>query len=463
MTPSKTQTILFRADASSSIGIGHIMRDLVLAKQYPNAHIYFATQALDGNINTTITQEGYTLKILTSQDKEELVALIKTLHVDLLIIDHYEIDAAYERYIKETTSVKILAFDDTYEKHHCDILLNHNISANKERYNNLVPQHCELRCGSKYTLLRDEFIEEKKKRKRVSSLQNIFVAMGGADHSNVNIAILKILDNFNNIHVDVITTTANKNLPALKKYIQNRPSISLHVNTTQMAKLLHNSDLAIATPSVIIHEILYMDIAFIAIKTASNQEDIYTYLCKHNYITLASFDSTLLKKNLAPILTAPTLSLSNFTTLSLDEKKMILRWRNNKEIQKWMFTQEDISLDNHLAYIDSLYHVDDKRYFLVKKGHLSIGVIDFTTITKESTYFGIYTNPDISGAGKLLLELIIDYAFTTLHVTHLLSEVFEQNHLAIKLYTRYNFEITHTKHILNERVLCMKLTKRDAF
>jgi len=39
-----SKTILFRADSSSTIGTGHIMRDLVLAKQFQDAHIIFATQ-----------------------------------------------------------------------------------------------------------------------------------------------------------------------------------------------------------------------------------------------------------------------------------------------------------------------------------------------------------------------------------------------------------------------------------
>ena len=58
--------VLFRADSSSTIGTGHIMRDLVLSKQYLNAKIIFATQDLDGNINHKIKEAGYTLEILES-------------------------------------------------------------------------------------------------------------------------------------------------------------------------------------------------------------------------------------------------------------------------------------------------------------------------------------------------------------------------------------------------------------
>ena len=47
---SKMKNILFRADSSSIIGTGHIMRDLVLATQYKNSNIIFAVQDFDGNI-----------------------------------------------------------------------------------------------------------------------------------------------------------------------------------------------------------------------------------------------------------------------------------------------------------------------------------------------------------------------------------------------------------------------------
>ena len=44
------KNILVRADSSSTIGTGHIMRDLVLASSYKNDNITFATLDLEGNI-----------------------------------------------------------------------------------------------------------------------------------------------------------------------------------------------------------------------------------------------------------------------------------------------------------------------------------------------------------------------------------------------------------------------------
>jgi len=296
-----SMNILFRADSSSSIGTGHIMRDLVLAKKYPNDNVIFAVRELDGNINHKIDKSSYKKVILKTNDIKELNKLIKKLKIDLLIIDHYEIDYSFEKKLKEKIpSLKILSFDDTYEKHYCDILLNHNIYADKKKYKDLVPKKCELRCGAKYTLLRDEFIKEKKKKRKKTStkIKTIFIAMGGADHSNINIPILKVLKKFKGLKINLVTTTANKNLEELKQYSKNRSWINLHVNSNKIAKLMNKSNLAIVTPSVTVNEVYFMNIPLISIKTADNQRDMYKYLKKNKHLVLKKFNKNKLFKKL---------------------------------------------------------------------------------------------------------------------------------------------------------------------
>lgn len=293
--------ILFRADSSSFIGTGHIMRDLVLAKQYKDSNIIFATQNLNGNINHKILESNFKVELLKSNDIDELNCLIKKLKIDMIVVDHYGIDYLKEKQIKKSNpKVKILSFDDTYEKHYCDILLNHNISAESKKYKGLVPKKCELRCGSKYTLLRDEFyIEKKKKYKKISiKKKTIFIAMGGADHSNLNIDILKVINSLENINVNIVTTSANKNLKELKKYCKNKKWINLHINSNKIAKIMRKSNLAIVTPSVTVNEVHFMNIPFIAIKTADNQKDIYLYLKKNRFLTMKKFNKNKLKNKI---------------------------------------------------------------------------------------------------------------------------------------------------------------------
>jgi UDP-2,4-diacetamido-2,4,6-trideoxy-beta-L-altropyranose hydrolase len=283
--------VLIRADSSSMIGTGHIMRDLVLAKQYPESEVIFATQNLEGNINSEITKEGYGIETLKSNDLEELVELIQKLRIDMIIIDHYAIDAAFEKALKDATDIQIMVVDDTYEKHHCDILLNHNVYAEVSKYKGLVPVHCELRCGSRFTLIRDEFKQEKEKKR-------IFVAMGGSDHSNINIQVLKVLEGFSHIEVNLVTTTANKHLKELQAYAKDKIWVHLHVDSNELAKLMKISDFAIVTPSVTLNEVFYMGLPFVAIQTADNQKYMYDYLCDNRANVLDQFSNNELEKHI---------------------------------------------------------------------------------------------------------------------------------------------------------------------
>ncbi|MDO8260986.1 MAG: UDP-2,4-diacetamido-2,4,6-trideoxy-beta-L-altropyranose hydrolase, partial [Candidatus Magasanikbacteria bacterium] len=66
------KNILIRADSSSIIGTGHVMRDLVLAKEFNGDNVTFASQDLEGNINHKIIESGYKLDFLKSNEIEEL-------------------------------------------------------------------------------------------------------------------------------------------------------------------------------------------------------------------------------------------------------------------------------------------------------------------------------------------------------------------------------------------------------
>jgi len=262
------------------------MRDLVFAKNFEN--VVFATQNLEGNINYKIP---YPIYILKDNSFDEFIKLVDSLQVERVIFDHYEIDFNFEKKFKDNyKNIEIISFDDTYEKHYCDILINHNISAKKEKYINLVPENCEIRAGSKYTLIRDEFKNIKLQKPKETT---IFLAMGGADTSNISMKILEVLPK--GLKVNLVTTSSNINLPQLKDFISNNYFVNLYVDSNQIAEIMAKSSFAIVSPSVILHEVLYLGLPFIAIKTAENQSDMTNYLIENKYTVLKKFDKIELK------------------------------------------------------------------------------------------------------------------------------------------------------------------------
>lgn len=294
----KYKNILIRCNSSFKIGIGHLMRDLVFAKKYKNSKIIFACEKLEGNLNYKVLSEGFILEVLETNEYLELLELINKHKIDLLVIDCYSIDYKYEQNIKQNSDVKILCFDDTYEKHCCDIVLNGSISANKKRYELLLPKSCEIQIGLKYSLLRDEFTNIKIKRRFLKTKKRVFLAMGGSDHNNINISILEVLKKQKNIEVILITTSANRNLKKLKRYALKNPFVKLYINSNSISKLLNSCDFAIITPSVTISEVMALKIPFIAIRTALNQNDILKYLKEKRFLIMSDFNKSILNEKL---------------------------------------------------------------------------------------------------------------------------------------------------------------------
>lgn len=460
--------ILFRADSSSNIGTGHIMRDLVLAERdFSSDKVIFCVQDLEGNINQKIEEAGYEIEILNSNNIDELISIIQKLNINMLVIDHYDIGYHDEKKLKTVNSkLTILSFDDMYEKHYCDILLNHNIYADKNRYEKLVPVWCDIRCGSKYSLIRKDFINTKNNILKINNLlffRNcsrkfiIFLAMGGADTENLNIKTLEALKGFSSIKVNLFTTKANKHINILKTYVQDKPWIELHINCNNIACIMKESNLGVVTPSLIASEAVFMGLPFVAIKTADNQEEMCRYLKKSGYSVLEKFQ----EKKFKNILNREIVRLINFINLKDREKKMVLSWRNNYAIKKWMYSKHDITLDEHFSFIDKLKVENNKIYFLVKQNMKYIGVIDFINIdfSKKECEFGIYANPfeKIIGVGRVLEEACIKHAFDVLRLKKLKLEVLVDNVQVINLHKKYNFKETARKLKYNNHIICMEL------
>lgn len=91
----------------------------------------------------------------------------------------------------------------------------------------------------------------------------------------------------------------------------------------------------------------------------------------------------------------------NFITLSLEEKKMVLDWRNKEKIRRWMNHTEVIPLENHLNYIESLKEREDVFYWLVYRSNEPVGVVDILDVNPENgdVETGYYLNPDYLDSG----------------------------------------------------------------
>jgi len=157
------------------------------------------------------------------------------------------------------------------------------------------------------------------------------------------------------------------------------------------------------------------------------------------------------------------IELKNFIDLSDREKLMVLDWRNNENIMKWMYGSDRIEQASHFEFIKSLRKDQERQYYIVVQDNINIGVIYFTNIGSRSTEFGLYANPDtkIPGAGRILEKVCIAYAFDTLKVKKLKLEVFADNIQVINLHKKFNFKEVARKVVNKKEVICMELENEN--
>jgi len=272
--------LLIRSDASPSIGIGHIMRDLVLAERLRREgfEVAFASLQLPERLAAAIAGSGYVLHRLAFGEAAELVGLLARLQSDWVVFDHYGIDADFEAAVRSALPVRVLAFDDTYRPHDCDILLNHGIQARASRYRGLVPKGTKVLCGSPYTLVRPAFLARHPRRRASKPIGRVLVTMGGTDVRNLSLAVVRHLKRLlHPLQITVVTTSANPNLPRLR-HARHAFGYRLVVDTERMPELVAAHDLVVSAGGGTLFELLAARKLFVTFSVASNQDDMAAWL-----------------------------------------------------------------------------------------------------------------------------------------------------------------------------------------
>jgi len=255
--------VVFRADSSTQMGAGHLMRCLTLAGelQKKNHTITFICRELEGNIINLIDFKvirlmgiGHVqadhlylglLGVTQECDAEQVIEVMPE-NTDLLFVDNYALDEIWHKKLRKYTD-KIIVVDDLANKNFdCDVLLNQNLGVSKEDYKNRVPKGCKLLLGCKYALLRPEFalLRQKSLEKRNSTkeIKQILISLGGGDLNNVTFDILKELDS--TLKIVVVLGNASPHKMMILNYSKNK-NIEVIIDATNMAELMFNADLAI--------------------------------------------------------------------------------------------------------------------------------------------------------------------------------------------------------------------------
>lgn len=252
--------IIIRADASKTIGSGHIIRCLTIAHNfYKKGHeVMFYALPLEGNMNSHIRKQGFEV-------------IDKWQYADIIILDHYQIHIEEEIIIRNYAK-KLVVIDDLARSHDCDVLLDQNILEDYEsRYDNLVPDHCKKLLGPQYLIMRDEFINARKYRpERSGMIKRLLVFMGGADPTNETLKVLKALQYYKFDCVHVVCGDSNERKAEIQNICQMQ-GYKYHQQIDYIARLMNEVDFAIGAGGGTTWERCYLGLPSSSTIVADNQ------------------------------------------------------------------------------------------------------------------------------------------------------------------------------------------------
>jgi UDP-2,4-diacetamido-2,4,6-trideoxy-beta-L-altropyranose hydrolase len=277
---------LFRADASTAIGAGHVVRCATLARQLVRAghSARFLCRSSPGNLNVWLESEGFDVELLPpdlpdeSADAEACLTMLEGESFDWLVVDHYQLGVAWETLLASTVG-RLLVIDDVARPHACDLLLDQNtLNPQHACYPALVPTHCSLLLGPAFTLVRPEFsaLRPASLSRRQGQLERLLVCMGGSDPENETTKVLAglTLGHTPKLHVDVVIGGGNPHRAEVEAACARLPSARLHVQTAHMAELMAAADCAVNAGGSTTWERCTLGLPAIVAVSADNQVEI---------------------------------------------------------------------------------------------------------------------------------------------------------------------------------------------
>lgn len=278
--PAHPQAV-FRFDASPRIGSGHAMRCLVLAESLAQAgwRCGFACGAGSLDVVPALRRIEGDHVTLDGDEAGEAAALARhwPAGCDLLVVDHYRRDAAFETACRPWTG-RVMAIDDLADRRHdCEILLDQTYGRRAADYDGLVPAGCDRLVGSRYALLRPAFAAARPaalaRRRSPGPVRRIQVALGGTDPGNVTAVVLDgLAAAAGEAEVDVVMGAAAPHLAAIREKAERLGRrVTVHAGVGNMADLTAAADIAIGAAGTSAWERCCLGLPTLLVVLADNQ------------------------------------------------------------------------------------------------------------------------------------------------------------------------------------------------
>jgi len=255
--------ILFVCAAGPSVGGGHVMRSLTLARALEHAG---ATCAFLASPEVGAVLDAFAPDMTRAKDDAGF---------DALVFDHYGLGADDHRALAKGRPA--LAIDDLADRPLAvDLVLDSGPARRAEDYAGLLPPGTRLLLGPSYAPVRPAFagLRETALARRAGRppVRRILVSLGLTDVGGITARVVGLLRPLiRDATLDVVVGGAAPSLPALRALSQHDPRLSLHVDAQDMPRLTAEADLAVGAGGSTTWERCVLALPTLALILADNQ------------------------------------------------------------------------------------------------------------------------------------------------------------------------------------------------
>jgi UDP-2,4-diacetamido-2,4,6-trideoxy-beta-L-altropyranose hydrolase len=274
--------ICIRADGSSSIGLGHLIRCSALAHMLKNEYtVNFYCKDIPETLIAEFKDNDFGVVRIHEED-EFLRHLNRQITV---ILDGYHFDNDYQKRIK-ASEAKLVCIDDLHDKDFvADLIINSAPGIKPQDYKAL--SFTQYALGLEYALVRPAFLEQSKKSRTVEKIETLLICFGGSDPDNLTEKTLLAAREFEAIKMIIVITGATYNSShTIEMHCRQDGRIKhLHnLNEKQMLDAMLISDLAIVPSSTILFEVFSVGMPVISGFYVANQMKLFRSFMKMELI-----------------------------------------------------------------------------------------------------------------------------------------------------------------------------------
>lgn len=270
--------VVIRADGSSTLGRGHLVRcrNLARALEQRGFAVTFVRSGVKDDFLVDEDVRWIPGGSSPEGDAEATLGAVSPIVPEVVVVDHYGLDAVWERTVAGS-GAEIVVIDDLADRDHaCHLLIDQN-PLPAERYDGRVPEGTRMLVGMRFALLPSRgpvLDDDAGRRLRRSEVTRLLVGFGGGGDLAPIVLALDALDDprFATVAVDLVIGADERVEEVRSRIGPERGDVRVHGWVEDLSPLTRSADVALGAGGISVLERLHAGLPAVVVSVADNQE-----------------------------------------------------------------------------------------------------------------------------------------------------------------------------------------------